>query len=94
MVRICYTYSVEKNSEIIESSTEKVFKQFSDMAEAKVWARTKWKSLNWPNEKAKFKHTFVVDGVRHIIEGWKAKTNRDFYISHFELTMTESYKEN
>jgi len=93
MVEICYIYSVEKNGEKKVVKTDKAFTKFPDMAEAKKWARTKWKFLRWPDNKSVSRHTFEIDGRRFIVEGWNSKKDMGVHIDHFELNMTESYKE-
>lgn len=94
MVEICYAYSVEKNGEKKTVKTDKAFQSFPDMASARIWARTKWNFLRWPEKKAKIKHTCEIAGKRYIVEGWQAKQDMGVHIDHFELTMTESYREN
>lgn len=93
MIEICYTYKVERDGETKVISAEKAFPKFTEMNDAKKWARTKWNFLRWPEKKSKFTHTTLIDGTRIIIEGWTAKKDRGVQIDHFELTMTESYKE-
>jgi hypothetical protein len=93
MVEICYIYSIEKDGEKKVVKTEKAFTKFPDMPEAKKWARTKWNFLRWPDKKTTSKHTLVHEGRRIIVEGWNAKKDMGVHVDHFELTMTESYKE-
>lgn len=93
MVEICYSYSCEKNGEKKLVKLDKAFPKFPDMTEAKKWARTKWKFLRWPEKKTISKHTLEIDGMRIIVEGWNAKKDMGVHIDHFELNITESYRE-